>query len=242
MNGYRLIAALADLLWPPLCAACSSRITSTATKEICSVFCPRCQETLLFTSKPLCSKCGIPFEGTGPSHLCAQCLKEPPAFSHARAPLLYGGAAAEALKRFKYGQKPHLSGQLAKLLTLDTTDKMLPDMVIPVPLHSTRLRSRGFNQSALLAHHVATRINAPFSASLLKRNRKTKSQAGLTRAQRQANLKGAFCVPKKSQIAGLKVLLVDDVITTTATVREAAKTLSRAGAQSVEVIALARAT
>jgi ComF family protein len=116
-----------------------------------------------------------------------------------------------------------------------------PDLVIPVPLHPVRLRARGFNQSALLADCVASALGAPLLTNTLIRTRNTLSQAGMNRQERLTNLQNAFGVRKENQIGHKRVLLVDDVITTTATIREAASILVRAGAQYVDVVALARA-
>jgi ComF family protein len=116
-----------------------------------------------------------------------------------------------------------------------------PDIIVPIPLHPTRLRARGFNQSALLAAQVASTLNAPLSTNTLIRTRNTSSQANMNRQQRFTNLKNAFSVPKESRIRKRRVLLVDDVITTTATMREAASVLVRAGAEYVDAVALARA-
>ncbi len=242
MNASSFYIALADLLWPLRCVACSTRILESVSLEVSRVFCPTCAETLLFVSEPICSKCGLPFDGAGPSHSCSTCIADPPPFEKARTVLLYGGAAAEAIQRFKYSPAPHLSKQLSGLLEMAACTISPPDAIVPVPLHPKRLRTRGFNQSALLARPLSITLDAPFCPSILRRIRDTQNQAGLSRAERVINLKGAFSIQKAKRIAGRRVLLIDDVITTTATVREAAITLLQSGAASVEVIALARAS
>ncbi|MCP4197417.1 MAG: ComF family protein [Proteobacteria bacterium] len=240
MSHIRHIAdSLADLLWPPRCGACSAIIEEEDTTQNC--FCAACTETLVFATSPLCSMCGLPFGSTGPNHLCSGCLKEPPAFDRARALLLYGGAAAQALTRLKYARVPGLAKPLGKMLSHLTSHMPAPDVVIPVPLHPTRLRTRGFNQSALLAAQVASTLKAPFLTNALVRTRNTPSQADMNRQQRFTNLKNAFWIRQEHRILDRHVLLVDDVITTTATIREAASILVRAGAQYVGVAALARA-
>ena len=116
----------------------------------------------------------------------------------------------------------------------------VPNIVIPVPLHASRLRSRGFNQSALLAGQVAKQLGVPLLANTLIRLRDTASQAGMNRAERLDNLRNAFAVRKETRIKNRRVLLVDDIITTSATIRAAASVLTRAGAECVAVAALAR--
>jgi ComF family protein len=190
----------------------------------------------------MCSKCGMPFEGIGENHLCLTCAKEPPPFEKARALFHYGGAVAEAIQRFKYGPLPELARPLGKMLEQLVRDETQVDAVVPVPLHEKKLRARGFNQSSLLAGYASDRLCVPLCPGFLTRTRNTASQAGLTRAERMENIRGAFEVPVSRRLDGLKVLLVDDVITSSATVREAANTLIQAGSKSVEIIALARAT
>ncbi len=190
----------------------------------------------------MCPLCGLPYEGAGPSHQCSTCMDNPPSFVKARAVLHYGGAAAEAILRFKYGRAPHLGGPLSRLLALATGDLQRPDLVVPVPLHPKRLRDRGFNQSTLLARPVAATVKAAFHPELLKRVRDTGNQTGLSRAERINNLKDAFSVSNNAKVSGSRILLIDDVVTTTTTVREAARTLTRAGALSIEVLSLARAS
>ncbi|MCP4679724.1 MAG: ComF family protein [Deltaproteobacteria bacterium] len=242
MKASLVITAIADLIWPPRCAACSTRLHSEGPADKPTVFCRACSESLLFVEDPICPLCGLPYEGSGPNHRCSACLEKSPPFLKARAVLHYGGAAAEAILRFKYGKAPHLGRPLGRLLALAAGDVQRPDLVAPIPLHPKRLRDRGFNQSTLLARPVAAAVKASFHPELLKRVRDTGSQTGLSRAERTNNLKGAFSVSNAAKVSGSRVLLIDDVVTTTTTVREAALTLTRAGARSIEVLSLARAS
>ncbi len=242
MSQHRLLDAFTHLLWPPRCAACSARIVDTDSEPERGVFCPSCAPSLMFVTTPFCSICGLPYGGTGPDHLCANCIDDPPPFQNARAAVLYGGAVAQAIQRFKYSPTPELARPLCRLFESLIEKMTAPEIVIPVPLHAKKLRARGFNQSALLARPLARAFDAPFRPDLLRRIRDTQSQAGLSRKERTTNLKGAFGAHRPEKIENKKVLLVDDVITTTATIREAAQTIIEAGAQTVEVIALARAS
>ena len=237
-----LAVGLADLLWPPRCVACSALLLRNPEYDLSSVFCRRCSDTVLFPESPMCRKCGLPHLGSGPDHLCSSCIESTPPFSRAWSAVLYGGAAATALLRFKYEPNPTLARPLGRLLAVAASNASPADAVLPIPLHPSRLRARGFNQSALLARRVSNRIGAALSPSLLRRDKDTVSQAGLSRQERAASIRGAFSVPAPHKIADKRVLLVDDVITTGATVREAAAVLIRSGAASVEVIAVARAS
>ncbi len=242
MSMHRVLDACTQLLWPPRCAACSVRIIDADSEPGHGVFCPACAPSLMFVSTPFCSTCGLPYGGTGSDHLCASCIADPPPFQKARAAVLYGGAVAQAIQRFKYGPTPELARPLCRLLG-SVIDKMTtPEIVIPVPLHTKKLYARGFNQSALLARPLARALGAPIRPELLRRIRDTQSQAGLSRKERVTNLEGAFAAHRPVKIENKKVLLVDDVITTAATVRAASQTIIEAGAQTVEVIALARAS
>ena len=242
MSPKRILTALADLLWVPRCAACDSFVTLAGGDSVCAAFCPVCIESLVPTESPRCPKCGLTFDGAGKDHLCGHCLADRPAFSSSYAPFLYGGAVKQAILRFKYRPAPWLSTQLGRLLFQgDGVFVATPDVVIPVPSHPSRLRQRGFNQSALLARHVAVAYRVPLDTTTLRRTREAMPQAGLDRAQRLKRLRGAFAANSTPRLANARVLLVDDVVTTTATVRAAALALVSAGVRRVDVLSLARA-
>lgn len=196
-----------------------------------------CTQTLMPVRSPLCTRCGLPFGGAGPNHLCSSCILDPPAFVEARASFVYGGAIAQALQRFKYGPSPYVAGCLASLLPQAAP----ADMIIPIPLHAKRLHRRGFNQSGLFASRLGRALQIPVSYGTMLRVRNTPPQAGLSRNERRRNLKNAFRVHDKRKMGGARIILVDDIITTGATVREAAAVLCEAGARRVHVVALARA-
>lgn len=234
--------ALGDLLWPPRCIGCGSKISSGNSPDPYKAFCPVCVDSLVASSSPKCSRCALPFEGTGQDHICIGCHQKPPPFNRVIAPMLYGGALADAIVRFKYGDSPHLARHLAKfILAAFEKTAVTADVIVPVPLHPRRLRRRGFNQSALLAGHIAAVSHISHQPQFIERIRETTSQAGLSRSDRRTNLKGAFQVTAGVAIKKKRVLLVDDVITTGSTIRETARVLKRAGAASIEVVALARA-
>jgi len=196
---------------------------------------------------PLCTVCGVPFRTRGDAdHLCGGCLTHPPRFTQARACAVYDAAESVAdplkavLQRYKYNRDVSLAGPLAALLAtraplaLDTYD-----VLMPVPLHVDRLRWRGFNQAQLLAQGLVERL--PVDAFALQRVRPTRPQVQLNETERRRNVAGAFHVAHPEHVRGRRILLVDDVYTTGATVDECSRVLRRAGARGIDVLVLARA-
>ena len=199
------------VLAPPRCAACDAPV------RLLAVFCPACAG-MAASAEP------------GPESRVAA--------------LVYGGSVAGAITRMKYGSRPDLARPLGDLLwrALEPRATSLRGVVVvPVPLHPSRLAERGFNQSALLARQVARHLRAPFAARALVRTRETQQQATLERAARAANVAGAFAVRKGELVRGRPVLLVDDVMTTGATLDACGKALARAGAGRVIRAVLASA-
>jgi ComF family protein len=176
-----------------------------------------------------------------PLHRCGDCRRRGPAFSHAWSGYPYEGPLRDAIRLWKYGKRIRLAKPLGRLLAdayVAGTDRV--DMLVPVPLHPERLRDRGFNQSLLLADRLARAIEAPVSYTNLARTAAGPAQSVLTRKARLRNLRRAFTVRHPAEIAGKRVLIVDDVFTTGTTVNECAKALRRAGARDVVVATLAR--
>lgn len=240
MDIHEFLETVAALFWPTRCAACGNRIPGDPKDLRFQGFCHHCAETFTFIETPWCPQCGIPYSGAGPNHTCLACSIAPPPYTRSRAALAYGGAIASAIQRFKYGNLPYIHVFLIPFLLGARSEFSTPDIVVPIPLYHRRLRKRGFNQSALLAKALARSMAAPINPSIMARVRDTPTQAGLSRERRQKNIAGAFVVKKPHLVFEKKILVVDDVITTAATTREAASTLLRAGAGSVEIIALAR--
>jgi ComF family protein len=208
-------------------------------------FCHPCWESIRPLTGPICPCCGQPFGSPvalahSPGHLCGNCREAPPAFDCARSPYAYEGVLARAIHMFKYRKCPSLASPLADLM-LAWREKIPPvDLVLAVPLHPKRLRVREFNQSLLLAHRLATRLDLPLSLNHLLRVRPTLPQTELHRADRVQNVRRAFAAQQADGLQGRTVLLVDDVFTTGATVNECAKALRRAGVKAVFVWTLAR--
>jgi len=192
----------------------------------------------------VCDRCGCPIEAGDlpPGWRCGDCLKVDSAFAQARALGPYRGTLAEAVRLLKYGDRPGLARALVGRIDLGSAPPDLwdVDIVLPVPLHGRRLRLRGYNQSAHLALALARRLGRPAPEGVLERTRPTRPQVGLKRPERAANVRGAFRVALGGLVAGRRVLLVDDVITTGATITACAKALRAAKAARVTVWAAAR--
>ncbi len=235
----QLFTALLDLILPPTCHICHSFIPNAGALHIC----PTCRDQLPLVTSPLCPLCGIPFIGIGNDHRCGKCLSNPPHFDAARAHFLYEGSIRDLIHSFKYNRLTHLRSPLA-LMTLEGIHTFLTaqdiHLIVPVPLHRSRLRQRGFNQAVLLGRVIARDLSLPMVPDALIRTRQTEPQIELSAAERRVNVKGAFSVKKTECIAGKRVLLLDDVMTTGSTMDECAKELKKAGATTVIAVTVAR--
>lgn len=235
----QFIKAALDFIFPPLCHICRSFIPDAGELHICA----DCREHLPLVKSPLCTLCGIPFIGAGGNHICGECQLHPPHFVSARAHLLYEGSARDLIHLFKYSHRTHLRRPLALLALEGLTEFVTsrnPDVIIPVPLHRSRLRSRGFNQAVLLGGLFSNRLSIPMLADGLIRTRPTEPQIELSAEDRKNNVKGAFAAKRVDSISGKRILLLDDVMTTGSTVNECARVLKKAGAASVVVTTVAR--
>jgi ComF family protein len=227
--------AALDALYPPVCAACGADADNPAA------LCGPCFRDAGFIAGPVCDRCGLPT----PAQVCDDCRADPPEWRRGRAAALYQGAARKAALALKHGDR-HDVAQAAAIWMLRAGDRLVAqaDWIAPVPLHRWRLLERGFNQAAELTHALCRRAGRPGVAApdMLIRRRATPSQDGRTRAGRAANVAGAFA-PRpgwRTRVEGATVLLVDDVMTTGATLSACAATLYAAGAAHVDALALAR--
>jgi len=232
--------AFLDILFPPLCHVCRCYLSNPTDIHLCD----GCREKILAVSSPLCTICGVPFATeNGIDHPCGHCLTTRRPFAGARAAARFEGPLQELIHRFKYGKKIHLSRPLG-LLTATALGDFHParsaDYIVPVPLHRKRLRARGFNQSQLIGQVLAKSWGIPLSVNNLRRIRWTDPQTGLSAAERERNIRGAFAVVAPNRLAGKRLLLVDDVYTTGSTITECAKYLLQSGAKEVHVVTVAR--
>ena len=229
---------VADLVYPPSCLVC---LAATAEPH---ALCASCWSRLRPIERPFCERLGTPFAvDLGPGLLSPAAVANPPVYERARAVARYDEAARALAHRLKYGDRLDLAATLSGWMARAGAELLRDaDLIVPVPLHRRRLWARRFNQAALLAKGIGRQVGKPVAPFVLARRRHTRPQVGLTRAERLDNLSGAFLVPEemKARIAGLRLLLVDDVLTTGSTVDAAARTLLRGGAQAVDVLVFAR--
>ena len=230
----RLFRLLLDGLLPPRCIACNTMLAGER-----GPFCTPCDVTLL-PMESACLTCGRPFGASGPARRCGPCEKSGPPFDRAWWGHEHGGALRDAIHRFKYDRESRLAAPLAATFAPPPGDPRDWDVVVPVPLHRSRLRRRGFNQSALIARRVSCALRRDAGCRVLERTRATRPQVGLSATDRADNVRGAFAV--RQPCRGARVLLVDDVVTTGATLAECARILRGAGAASVDAWSVARGT
>lgn len=195
-------------------------------------------------AEAVCSRCGVPRENEAPvdgAGLCGSCRLELPEFDWARGYGAYEGTLRHLIHLLKYAGMRPLARPLAARLAALRAEAGPVDLIVAVPLHAGRQRTRGFNQAELLARELSRVWGVSYEDGALRRIRATETQTGLTNRQRRENVAGAFEARRPGSVAGWNVLLVDDVITTGATAASSARALKRAGAARVAVVALARA-
>ena len=231
-----------DIIFPRNCIFCRTYHPATARDPLC----PSCRAGLPWNKPPFCIRCSRHLKNISEESLCPSCRGRLPHFDEAWALLEYEGPARTILHRFKFHNKTALRRTFATLLHAFTERYALqfPDaaMVIPIPLHPVRLRERGYNQAALLAACAAQEFRLPLRDDILIRQRPTARQSELDAKDRWTNIKGAFRIKNSNGIVGREIIVVDDILTTTATASEAARTLKDAGASRVIVISLGLAS
>ena len=226
---------------PADCISCAQPLRMDGTPY----FCNACWAGITPISGPRCSRCDQPFVSTAavswtPDHRCQSCLERPPAYDRAWTLYPYIPPLQDAICAFKYRNVFHLAKPLAALMIRALPAHLDADVIVPVPLHPSRLRTREFNQSLLIADRVGRYLMRPVSSTDFVRTVATDPQTSLTRLKRLRNLRHAFTVRHAEPFAGRSVLLIDDVCTTGATLNECAKALRSAGAASISALTLAR--
>lgn len=207
-------------------------------------FCRDCRADMTLFPASHCSRCGRTYETrVRTNHICGACRIQPPSFDRAAAGALYEGALIRAITAFKYAGRLELTGPLTAMLGENLGSPFLPpetDLILPVPLHTRRLKERGFNQALILARSLFKPWKEKIRYDLLVRSRWTEPQVRLKGRERRRNVKGAFRVQDPAQVKRRRIMLVDDVFTTGSTVNECARVLKKAGADQVWVLTLAR--
>jgi ComF family protein len=238
-NGLRGALRLAlDVALPPLCPSCREPLGDGVG------LCPPCWSKLALIEKPYCARLGIPFTyDPGPGILSMEAIADPPAYDRARAAVRYDDIARALVQRFKYSDRLDLAPMMGRWMARAGRELLADaDALLPVPLHWRRLWARRFNQSAALAGAIAESSGVSVLHGVIKRVRATPQQVGLSKPERAVNMQGAFRVAaqQKAEIAGKRLVLVDDVLTSGATVDTCARALLRAGAAHVAVLVFAR--
>lgn len=231
-------AALLDVLLPPQCLGCRTPVSDHGA------LCPTCWTRIDFIEPPLCDKTGLPFAyDPGKGVFSGEALVRNAHYSRLRAVACYNDVARTLIHSFKYRDRLEVGPALARWMRRAGTELIADcDLIMPVPLHGWRRWRRRYNQAALLVREIARREPIAPHYDALRRSRSTRPQIGLNPKQRRSNVAGAFRITQKAQalVAGKRVLLVDDVLTTGATADACATVLRRAGARAVDVLVFAR--
>ncbi len=238
----RMINGLLDIVYPKTCVICKKKIKGRGSID--NVICAECWRKVKKNLPPFCLRCGRNLHrNKSVKNICVACVKKPPHFDRAFSPCVYEGTIKELIHEFKYKNKEHLGATLSRLMIEFIKEYNVPmeflDLIVPLPLHKTRLREREFNQAEILSRHIAKEFNKEMSNDSLIRHRYTRTQTELTPDERIANVKDSFLVQKPEIIKNKNILLVDDVSTTQATSSEAAFALKESGANIVFVLTLA---
>ncbi|MFH1355239.1 MAG: ComF family protein [Candidatus Omnitrophota bacterium] len=232
---------LAGIVYPRVCLSCRKKLDVSSINEI---ICRHCWEKIEKNKPPFCHCCGRNLKKPRVTKgICPECLRRKLHFDRAFSPCLYAGTTKELIHQFKYNRKEHLGPTLSGFMIDFIKEYNLPmeyiDLVVPIPLHKSRLREREFNQAQILSSNICKEFKKDLSSDILLRSRRTKTQTELSFDERLSNIQGSFTTAKGINLKGKNILLIDDVITTGATSSEAALSLKKAGCGIVFVLTLA---
>jgi ComF family protein len=227
-----------DMVLPAQCLACRTVVNTLGT------LCPSCWSKIRFIDRPFCAACGVPFEfEMGEGALCGACVRERPVYDRARAAIVYDEGSRGLILAFKHGDRTESAPALGRWMLRAGAELVAEaDLIVPVPLHWTRLFARRYNQAALLAHAIGKQSGTRVVPDLLVRRKRTSSLGKLGPSARRKTVQHAFTLPARKVpiVSGRRVLLIDDVHTTGATVNACSHVLLRAGAAAVDVLSVAR--
>lgn len=221
-----------DFALPPRCGGCGAIVDEVHS------FCAACWTQVHFLGESGCTTCGMPLEATD-AELCGVCVAKPPRIQRTRSAVAYDDLSRSVAIRLKYGRKVALARTMARYMA-PLVRREGEAILVPVPLHRSRLWQRGFNQSALVAQELAKATGHQADPRLLRRVKRTPALKGMSLSQRRKIVAGAFMVAPKTELEGRTVVLIDDVLTTGSTANACAKVLQRAGAGRVELVSWAR--
>ena len=235
-NIKKLANQMLDLVFPPACLLCSAPVM------VVHSLCSDCWSKITFISDPLCSICGVPFPvALEDEHICYICAENKPIYTMARAVVRFNDTTAQLIHNFKYYDRMDYAVLMASLMCKYHDAQLYNAQVITaVPMHPKRLRERQYNQSGLLAKHIAGIIGVRFVPDLLIKTKHTPSQSGLTAEARKENIKDTFIMNPKFKLRNQRIIMVDDVITTGATMNECARVLASNGNNQAIALAFAR--
>jgi len=232
-----IVQNVLDFIFPSTCPCCDKTIESN------NLFCDTCFHQITFIKKPMCYRCGqpLPIEITNKKVLCSDCLKKRPLFDLARAVFIYDYVSKDCILKLKYADRMEYAYPLVELLHQAGGELFeKTDIIMPVPMHWRRKLLRKYNQADLLGRLLAKKEHLLYSSNNLLRARYTQVQENKTISERNKNVKDAFCVKYPEKIKNKSILLVDDVLTTGATVNNCAKALKKEGAKAVYVLTVAK--